>query len=104
VRAFNGAGASDVALSGQVTTPGDAVGFSLAATGYKVKGRQQVDLVWDGASGADVTIERDGQIVATVPNTGLYTDPIGSKGGGVYLYRACESGSAECSNEVMVAF
>lgn len=103
-RAFNGAGASDFAFAGLVTTPGNAVEISLAATGYKVRGRQQVDLFWDGASSADVTVERDGQIVGTVPNTGLYTDPIGAKGGGTYLYRVCESGSSECSNEVMVAF
>ncbi len=104
VRAVNGAGASDFSLSPQVTTPGNIVNISLDATGYKVKGRKNVDLTWDGASSANVTIERDGQNVATVSNTGSYTDPIGTKGGGSYRYRVCESGSSECSSEVTVAF
>jgi hypothetical protein len=87
-----------------VTTPGSAIAISLSAAGYKVKGRQHVDLVWGGASGADVIIERDGRIVATVQNTGAFTDPIGAKGGGTYSYRVCESGSSACSDAVMVAF
>ncbi len=44
--------------------------------------------------------------MATVPaNDGAYTDSIGARGGGSYLYVVCEAieGGA-CSNEVGVTF
>ncbi len=101
VRAFNGAGASSWVASAPVTTPG---GVTLAASGYKVKGRQQVDLAWSGAAGTNVEIWRDAVLVTTVANTGSYTDAIGAKGGGSYLYQVCETGGGICSNTVVVSF
>ena len=48
---------------------------------------------------------RDGNRIATVPNTGSYTDSIGVKGGNDrYSYKVCESLTENCSNEVTVRF
>jgi len=78
--------------------------ISLTATGYKVKGRHTVDLSWSGAASADVDIHRDGSVVATVANTGSYTDAIGATGSATYSYQVCEEGSAVCSGTVSVSF
>jgi hypothetical protein len=83
-------------------------GIALSAAGYKVKGLQRVDLTWTGATTPDVTIIRDGVVIATVPNPGpsggAYTDSTGSKGGGTYVYQVCETGGGSCSNVVTVTF
>lgn len=79
-------------------------GISLAATGYKVKGAQKVDLSWSGASGDDVDIVRDDVTVATTANDRAYTDAINAKGGGSYTYRVCEAGTGTCSATQTVVF
>lgn len=78
--------------------------FTMTANGYKVKGTQTADLSWSGASGSDVDIYRDGALIATTANSGAYTDNIGVKGGGSYVYEVCESGSNTCSNQATVSF
>ena len=69
-------------------------GLSLSVAGYKVKGIQHADLAWSGATTSNITIARDGVVIATVPNSplsgGAYTDNIGSKGTGTYTYQVCE--------------
>jgi hypothetical protein len=83
----------------------EALDFSLSASGYKVRGVQRADLSWSGAAGDDVDVYRNGAKVATTLNTGAYTDNIGAKGGGHYIYKICEVGAQTyCSNEVVVAF
>ena len=80
-------------------------GIVLNATGYKVRGRQTVDLSWDGATTSHVYIYRNGALITTTPNDGAHTDSIGAVGGGSYTYRLCETGeSGVCSNEVTVTF
>jgi hypothetical protein len=76
----------------------------LSATGYKVRGRQMVDLTWSGATGTNVDIYRDGNKVATVANNGNYTDNINKVGGGSYTYQVCEADTNVCSNTVTVTF
>ena len=84
------------------TAPGG--GFTLNATGYKVKGVQTVDLTWAGAASA-VDIFRDGNLIAEDINGSAYTDNIGAKGGGSYVYEICEANSTTvCSNTVNVVF
>jgi hypothetical protein len=86
-----------------------AEGITLSAAGYKLKGLQSVDLAWSGAATPSVTIARDGVIITTVPNPGpsggVYTDNIGTKGGGTYTYQVCEAvvGGA-CSTVVTITF
>jgi hypothetical protein len=50
-------------------------------------------------------VYRDGVVIATVPNSGAYTDHIGVRGGNIrYTYKVCEAGTGNCSNEVTVRF
>lgn len=88
-----------------VTVTAPASGdFTLAATGYKVRGRQQVDLSWSGSTAASVDVVRNGATVTTTSNDEFHTDVIGVVGGGSYTYRVCAAGTTTCSNEVMVTF
>ena len=87
--------------SGQMT-PGQ---ITLSARGYKVHGRQRVDLSWNGATSNTIDVYRNGVLIATVSNIpGFYTDHIGAKGKGTYTYRVCDAGTQHCSNEVTVKF
>lgn len=89
---------------GEDPPPDPGGDIALDASGYKVKGRQHVDLSWSGATGGEVDIERDGSTIATTANDGAYTDPIGARGGATYTYRVCEAGTSTCSAEVSVSF
>jgi hypothetical protein len=83
-------------------TPGQ---ITLSARGYKVQGRQAVDLSWTGATSNNIDIYRNGVLIVTVPNIpGFYTDHIGARGNGRYTYKVCEAGTQNCSNEVTVRF
>lgn len=86
--------------------PPPPANISLTATGYKVKGLQKADLQWNGATSTYVDIRRNGTIVSAAPenNDGAYTDPINKNGSGSYTYTVCETGTAVCSNEAIVAF
>jgi hypothetical protein len=83
-------------------TPGQ---ITLSARGYKVQGQQAVDLSWSGATSNNIDIYRNGALIATVPNIpGFYTDHIVARGKGSYIYRVCEAGTQNCSNQVTVRF
>src|SRR5438876_844893 len=82
-------------------TPGQ---ITLTARGYKVHGLQTVDLSWTGATSGSIDVYRDGVLVATVPNNGLYTDHPNGRGHATYTYRVCEAGTGNCSNQVTVTF
>lgn len=47
---------------------------------------------------------RDNAKVATVANSGAYTDDTGQKGGGTHTYRVCEAGTSTCSGNVTVSY
>ena len=78
--------------------------ISLSATGYKVRGIKHADLTWSGATSTSVDIKRDGGTVATIANSGSYTDNTGQRGGGSHTYQVCEAGSSTCSTTVTVTF
>jgi hypothetical protein len=83
-------------------TPGQ---ITLIARGYKVQGRQMVDLSWNGATSNSIDIYRNNVLIATVPNIpGFYTDNIGVRGKGTYTYRVCGAGTQNCSSQVTVRF
>jgi hypothetical protein len=82
-------------------TPGQ---ITLSAHGHKVQGRNTVDLTWSPLTSANIDIYRDGVVIATVPNTGAYTDNTGTKGRATFTYKVCEAGTQNCSNEVTVRF
>lgn len=78
--------------------------ITLSAQGYKVKGSKRVDLTWSGTSVSSMDFFRNGSMIATVSNTGSYTDAVGGKGGGSYTYQVCEAGTSTCSAEKTVVF
>lgn len=90
--------------SSTTSTIVEPAAITLSAVGYKVRGRQSVDLTWSGAISANVDIWRDGNPIATTANDDSYTDSIDSRGGASYSYQVCESGTATCSNQATVIF
>ena len=98
--------------SGQNDTTSQTVSVSassggsivLSASGYKVQGRQKVDLAWEGATTTDVDIYRDGALITTTANDGFYTDNINRTGGGSYEHQVCEAGTSSCSNVTTTTF
>jgi len=80
-------------------------GFTLTAVGSKRKGQWVADLNWTGTNATHVNIRRGGTTIATVTNSGSYTDVTSFKGGGTLTYQVCESpGNTTCSNSVTVTF
>jgi len=105
VRAIKGATASAYSNSDSVITPQQPAGtILLSASGYKVKGVQQVDLTWSGTAGGSVVIERGSIVIGPITDLGAYTDNIGQKGAGSYTYTVCNADSSACSNPVTVIF
>jgi hypothetical protein len=82
----------------------DPSDIELSAVGYKVRGLQKADLSWSGATSTNVDIYRNGNVIATVSNSGAYTDNIDNRGGGSYSYQVCEAGTSTCSAVVDVNF
>lgn len=86
-------------------TPDPGTGdFTASASGFKNKGKNMVNLTWEGASSAQVDIYRDGVKIMTTDNDGLYIDATETKGGQTFIYQVCEAGTSVCSNEVTVIF
>jgi len=80
------------------------VAIDLQASGRKVGGINTVRLTWTGAISNNVDVNRNGVVIATVPNTGTYIDSTGDTGRARYTYAVCEAGTSTCSNEVTVRF
>ena len=107
VSASNSAGlsASNVLeiVSAEQVTPNITL---ISASGYKVKGWQSVDVIWD-AGGAPVTVYRNTTSVYEGTASSA-TDGRISKGGAVYDYQVCPLGepssSSDCSNVITVVF
>ena len=75
-----------------------------APGGRKVRGINTVRLTWTGATSNNIDVNRDGVVIATVPNTGTYIDSTGDTGRARYTYEVCEAGTSSCSNKVTVRF
>ncbi len=91
-------------VGGGEPPPPPPSGITLAAAGYKVRGRHHADLTWSGATSASVDVYRDGALIATTANDGAHTDAIGGRGSATYVYVVCEAGTTTCSNEATVTF
>jgi subtilisin family serine protease len=96
-------GATDGESKSVTVASGGGGGITLSAVGYKVKGVQNADLTWSGATGTNVDVWRNNVKVVTA-NDGFHTDNIGLKGGGSYTYKVCEAGTSTCSNTATVTF
>ena len=99
------AGQSD-STSSSVTVSSTSTGgdIQLSANGRKIRGVQNVDLTWSGATGSNVDIYRDGSFITSTANDGAYRDNLNTKGGGSYTYQVCETNSSTCSASVTVVF
>jgi hypothetical protein len=94
--------ATSTATPSSTPTPGQ---ITLNARGYKVQGRQTVDLSWSGATTNNIDIYRNGVLIVIVPDVPPFeTDHIGARGKGTYTYRVCGAGTRNCSNQVTVRF
>jgi hypothetical protein len=82
-------------------TPGP---IQLRGQGRKVGGINTSRLKWRGATSANVDVYRNGNVVATTPNDGLYDDSTGTTGQATFMYKVCEAGTQTCSNTVTVNF
>jgi subtilisin family serine protease len=78
--------------------------FFLSASTAKVRSLTEVTLSWQGSSAAQIAVRRDGVVLATVANTGSFTDATGVRGSGSFTYTVCEAGTDICSNVVLVQF
>jgi len=85
-------------------TPTPAPSLSLSVTGYKVRGLQNADLTWSGASSTNVDVWRNDVKITTTANDDFHTDNINTRGGGSYTYRVCEANTSTCSNNVTISF
>ncbi len=104
VRAVNVGGYSD--YSGELAVTSETIvmpDIVLQASGYKIKGFQNVDLSWSGATG-NVNVTRNGQTIASGVSASSYSDNNISKGGAVYDYQVCPAAGGDCSNIVTVVF
>jgi len=97
------AGASD-SVTQQVTVAASSGGVQLTGLGYKVQGRWNADLSWDGATGGSVDIYRDGVLLTNTANDGAYTDVTNFRGGGTLTYEVCEAGTGTCSGTITLVF
>ena len=78
--------------------------ITLTGRGKKVGGINTSRLSWSGATSANIDVNRDGVVIATVPNSGHYNDSTGTTGQASFTYKVCEAGTQTCSNSVIVRF
>lgn len=78
--------------------------FALSGKIQKVKGQSKAVLSWTGGTTANVTIKRNGSAIATVANSGGYTDPTTFAKGTTVSYQVCEQGSSVCTNTINLTF
>ena len=84
--------------------PPPTSGFMLMATGIKVKGLQQVALIWSGSTAQSIDVYRDTVRITTTANDGSHTDFLNRRGSGRYTYVVCEAQTVTCASAVSVTF
>ncbi len=77
------------------------VPFELTSQLVRQGKRARADLKWSGAMTDRVDVYRNGAKIATVENSGSYSEPV-SGTGSTFTYRVCDLGSTRCSNESTV--
>ncbi|WP_185992787.1 S8 family serine peptidase [Streptomyces sp. 130] len=98
------------AYFGTKTAPGRVVKvrvgarFELAAEAGPGRLPRTASLTWNGATTEKVRVFRNGRVVATVPNTGRFTDLITGRRLPSYTYKLCDTATDRCSAEAKVAF
>jgi subtilisin family serine protease len=98
------AGATDSSSQSVTVEEPTSGGLTLSASGYKVRGRHNVDLSWSGATSNEVDIYLDGGVLDTTANDGAFTWSSNNRGGATYTFQVCEAGTSTCSDSVNVVF
>ena len=84
--------------------PPPAAQITATVSTNRTKTARLVELRWTGATSSNVDIYRSGSRLATVSNTGRYTDRFARNATGTFTYKVCNAGSQECSNQVSISF
>jgi hypothetical protein len=87
-----------------VSSSTSSTAFTLSAKGSKTKGKLATTLSWKGATASSIDVYRNGSVIATVANTGGYTDNTGISGKATFTYQVCNAGTSTCSASVSVKF
>ncbi len=87
---------------GDPPAPEPAPAALSAAKGTKGK-NSVVDLSWS-SGGATVDVYVNGNLDATVSNSGSHTDNLGKNPSGSFTYRVCNAGTSDCSNDATVVY
>jgi hypothetical protein len=86
------------------TPTATAAPITLIGLGKRIAGINTSRLKWRGATATNVDVYRDGLVLTTTPNDGLYDDSTGTSGQASFTYQVCNSGTQTCSNSVTVNF
>ena len=78
--------------------------ITLAVSTRTTRTARLVDLRWSGATGSSVDIFRNGSRIATVSNSGSYTDQFNTRERGSFTYKVCIAGAQQCSNQPTISF
>ena len=76
----------------------------LTVSTRATKQTRLVDLKWSGAASSSVDIYRNGSRIATVSNTGSYSDQFDKRAKGSFTYKVCAAGTGTCSNQATISF
>ncbi len=90
-------------LTGGTPPPPPPPSFTLTVTKSKQKGVNRATLSWSGSTATDIDIWRNSTRIATVTNSGTYTDS-GLANRSTHTYKVCNAGTDTCSNSVTVTF
>jgi PKD repeat protein len=96
----NGGATGSTSQSVTTVAPGGST-ITLSVTLTKVRGVNQANLSWSGAS-SSADVYRNNVKIADVNGT-TYVDTIG-RGGGSQTYKVCNDGSSTCSANVTVSY
>ncbi len=96
---------SVVIYDGAFSEPIPGASITLTTTARKVWSIIcYADLAWEGASTPQVDIYRNGNLIKTTTNDGIYTDYLGWWVKGDFEYKVCDQGTSTCSDPVTVSF
>ena len=100
---------SGVSLTGNYTEDNGGanpppVAIDLSVSKRIKRNRGFADLSWSGASTSNVDIYRNGSLVKTTANDGVWTNNLGKRPSGTYDYQVCDADSSDCSSSVSVSF
>jgi hypothetical protein len=83
--------------------PPPAPQITLTASTRTTIRARLVDLRWSAATSSSLNVYRNGSRIATVSNSGSYTDQLSRRTTGTFTYKVCVAGG-QCSNEATVRF